>query len=121
MLFSYHNAEPDGTSEKIRAPDPEARPAGGVGQGAGGVGRATAAGHADVDVHQDLAHPRLGGHLNIFFHRTGQAADHRFAHGLADSVHRKEIAGAGNRESGFDDIHAKAFQLQGDLNFLLGI
>ncbi len=62
-----------------------------------------------------------GGGPNVLFHRPGQAADSRAAHGGGHSLHRLEIAGAGDGKTGLDDVHAQFFERQSDLDFLSGI
>src|SRR5687767_7403899 len=59
----------------------------------------------------------LGGYFNIFLHGTAEAANSSIFNDLCDLVDRFEIARAGDRESGFNNINSEAFQLKGKANF----
>ncbi len=63
----------------------------------------------------------LGGYVDILFYRARKGADGGPGHGLGNLDDRIEIAGAGNGEPRFDNIHAQTFQCLGHLDFLYGI
>ena len=48
---------------------------------------------------------RLGCHVDIFLHRTGQGTDGRPSHGLWDLNHTLKIPGTGDRETSLDHIN----------------
>ena len=58
---------------------------------------------------------RLAGGVNVLRHATGQPADDRAFDLAGDGAHRREVTLADHRETGFDNVHAQAGQLAGDL------
>ena len=49
---------------------------------------------------------------------AGQTADDGALDLAGDGLHGREVSGAAGREAGFDDVHAQARQLMGDLQLL---
>lgn len=64
---------------------------------------------------------RLCSNVNIFLHGACQCAYRGPCHSFADLDDTIEVARAGDRESGFDDIHAERLELLGNLNLLYGV
>jgi hypothetical protein len=71
-----------------------------------------------VDARRGRTLQRLGGALDVGGQGARQAAHAAVADGLGDALHRREIPGAGGRETGFDHVHAQFFQRLGDAQFL---
>ena len=61
----------------------------------------------------------LGGAVDVFFHGTRQRTNRTVLHGLGHGLDRLEVAGAGGREAGLDDVHAHALQGLGDAHLLV--
>jgi hypothetical protein len=63
----------------------------------------------------------LCGHFDIFLHGAAKAADDGIFDCLCDFFHGMEVTGAGDRETGFDDIDAKGFELEGQFDLFPGV
>ena len=57
-----------------------------------------------------------GGYFNIFLNGAAKSADSSIFDDLCYLFHRFKITGAGNGETGFDDINTEVFQLKGQLD-----
>jgi hypothetical protein len=64
---------------------------------------------------------RFGGARDIFPAGARQPGDHRAFHALGYQLHALEIADAGDREAGFQDIHAQFRQRFRHAQFLVDI
>jgi hypothetical protein len=63
----------------------------------------------------------LCGDFDIFLYCAGQAADGDIFYNFRYFLDGMEVAGAGNGETGFQDIDAKGFEFDGQFDFLTGI
>jgi len=63
----------------------------------------------------------LSGDFDIFLDGAAEAADGGVFDDPAYFLDGMEISGAGHREAGFDDIDAQGFELEGELNFFIGV
>ena len=54
---------------------------------------------------------RRPGAIDVRRDRARQAGDDRPPHRAGDGAHRLEVAVRGDREAGFDDVHAEAIEL----------
>src|SRR5271169_2852730 len=64
---------------------------------------------------------RLPGAVHVASASTSQTGDNRTPHRCRDALHGCEVAIRGDRESGFDHVHAEAVQLLGQAQLLLHI
>ena len=62
-----------------------------------------------------------GGHFDIFLNGAAKAADAGIFDDFGYLFYGMEVAGAGDRETGFDDIDAEGFQLKGQLDLFPGV
>ena len=63
----------------------------------------------------------FGRHFNIFLYSAAESADRRVFDGPGDLIHRFKITRRGDREAGFNNIHAKILEFESKLQFFLGI
>ena len=64
---------------------------------------------------------RLPGPVDVLEPGAGQAGDDRALHRLGDGLDRLEVAVAGDREPGLDDVDPEARELVGDLELLADV
>ncbi|MPM48517.1 hypothetical protein SDC9_95242 [bioreactor metagenome] len=64
---------------------------------------------------------RFGSHFDVFFHRACERTYNGPGDGFGYLNHRVEVAGAGYRKSGFDNIYPQQFQGFGHLDFFDGV
>lgn len=55
--------------------------------------------------------------VNVLLRRTGEGGDGAVAHRLRDGLDALKVAGGGNCEAGFDNIHLQALQTLCYLDF----
>ena len=78
-----------------------------------------AGGDEGVDARSVGAGQRLGGTGDVAVVGTGQRADGAALHGRGNRLDGLEVAIAGGREAGLDDVHLHALQLAGDAQLFL--
>ena len=80
--------------------------------------------HADagVDAGTSGVLQSVGAHVDVLFHRTGQAADHGTVPYLgSDLLHGLEVTRGADGEARLDHVHPQTQQLTGDHQLFLGV